>query len=305
MPTSRTSIIRGPGTVSYGGEKLFDAGGINAEIETATRDTPSSICGNIATVKTDQTGKISFTPCGEISEALLALLFPYGNAQIGASACGDADRPLVIHATNGTKVTFVNAVVAKMPEIYLSPIKTAFGAVDFNAAIGFGKTPADVGGFYAVESAPYDAGVPDPSGIKGVEYKATYGDLEINDTTEGWTITPEVTLEPVIVDALGTIDWTIASIGCTATCTPLGLTEEQILAALPAMQARGSIIGGAHDLSIRGEGGLHVTLRNASLMRGPLNWGNTTLRAGQIQFKAHRAITEHALGDMFSVKMAS
>ena len=138
-----------------------------------------------------------------------------------------------------------------------------------------------------------------------MEYKATYGDLEINDTTEGWTITPEVTLEPVIVDALGTIDWTIASIGCTATCTPLGLTEEQILAALPAMQARGSIIGGAHDLSIRGVGGLHVTLRNASLMRGPLNWGNTTLRAGQIQFKAHRAINERALGDMFSVKMAS
>ena len=51
--------------------------------------------------------------------------------------------------------------------------------------------------------------------------------------------------EPVTVDSVGTIDWTIAGVSCTATCTPVGLTEAEILAALPVSGARGSMIGGA------------------------------------------------------------
>ena len=74
MATSRTSIIRGPGTVVYGGKAFFDASGISAEIESATSEIPSSISGSIATIKTDQTGKISFTPCGQLAADLLALL---------------------------------------------------------------------------------------------------------------------------------------------------------------------------------------------------------------------------------------
>jgi hypothetical protein len=58
-------------------------------------------------------------------------------------------------------------------------------------------------------------------------------------------------------------------------------------------------VGGANDLVITGEGGLEVTLKSASLIRGPLQWGNTTLRAGELQFTAHRAS-----GTVFTVEMA-
>ena len=206
MATSRTSIIRGPGTVVYGGKAFFDASGISAEIESATSEIPSSISGSIATIKTDQTGKISFTPCGQLAADLLALLYPYGSPTVGSSACGSADRPLVVHSLAGTKVSFVNAVLSKMPEIYLSPIRTAFGSAEFSAALGLAKAPGDADAFYTVEQAAYDSGAPDPEGITGVQYAGTFGDLSIPDTLEGWTITPEVTLEPVTVDSVGTID---------------------------------------------------------------------------------------------------
>ena len=76
MSINRNTILRGPGTVKFGGVTVFDANGITCEIESATQGLPSSISGEIGTIKTDQTGKISFTPCGQISAAILAALFP-------------------------------------------------------------------------------------------------------------------------------------------------------------------------------------------------------------------------------------
>ena len=175
--------------------------------------------------------------------------------------------------------------------------------IELAAALGLAKGPTDDAALYTVEQAAYDAGAPDPTGITGVAYAGTFGELSIPDTADGWTITPEVTLQPVSTDTLGTIDWTVASVGCTAKCTPLGLTEEQILAALPATRARGSLIGG-DDLVVTGAGGLKVTLHGASLVTGPLQWGNTQLRAGEIGFTAHRSFAGGVPGPVFEVELA-
>ena len=306
MAIDRTTILRGPGSVTYGGQTFYDADGIAAEWETATGEIPSSVSGPIGTMKTDQTGKVTFTPCGQMNAALLAILFPaaYQNPTIGASVCGTTDRPLLVHSLAGTKVTFHNAILSKMPAIRLSPIKTSFGAAEFSAALAKGKAPGDAGALFSAASAAYDLGNPDPTGIVGVQYAATFGELEIADTAEGWTVTPEITLEPVVTDLLGTIDWTIASVGCTATCTPLGLSEDDILGALPVKAGRGSLLAGDEDLVITGEGGLEVTLKNATLMRGPLQWGNTTLRAGEVMFQAHRSFSSGTAGAVFTVEMA-
>ncbi len=151
--TNRTTILRGPGTVLFGGATLFDAGGITCDVESATVNLPSSISGDIGTIKTDQTGRVSFTLCGQVSAAVLSAPFPYASAAVGSSACGAADTACVIHSVAGTKVTLLNACVSKMPEIYLSPVKTAFGAVEISAALGLGKGPTDADALYKVEAA--------------------------------------------------------------------------------------------------------------------------------------------------------
>lgn len=305
MATNRTTILRGPGTVLFGGATLFDASGITCEVDSATQGIPSSLSGEIGTIKTDQTGRVSFTPCGQLSAAVLAALFPYASAAIGSSACGATDTPCTVHSVAGTKVTLVNACVSKMPEIFLSPVKTAFGAVEISAALGLAKAPADAGALYKVETAAYSSGAPDPAGITGVAYQGTFGELSIPDTLDGWTVTPTVELQAVATDALGTVDWTVAAVGCTAKCTPLGLTEAQILAALPVGKARGALLGGTDNLVVTGTGGLAVTLYGAGLVTGPLRWGNTALRAGEIGFTAHRTFTDGVPGPVFTVEMAA
>lgn len=307
MAINRTTILRGPGTVIYntGGDAqaIFDANGITAEVESSSQEIPSSVSGTINTIKTDQVGTVRFTPCGQMSDDLLALLFPYGNPSIGSRVFPDADIPLAVHSVAGTKVNFVNAALTQMPPIYLSPVKTAFGEAVFTALLGLGKAPGDSNSFFTVASATYAAGGPDPEGIVGVQYAATFGSLNILDTTDGWTVTPELTLEPVQTDLLGTVDYTIAGVKVTATCTPLGLTEAQILGALPITNGRGQSLAGANDLVIAGAGGLTVTLKNATMTRGPLQWGNTALRAGEVAFEAHRSFSGGTPGAIFTVEM--
>ena len=83
-----------------------------------------------------------------------------------------------------------------------------------------------------------------------------------------------------------------------AKCTPVGLSESQILSALPIAKGRGTSLRGSNDLVIAGDGGLTVTLKKASLVTGPLNWGTTALRAGQIGFEANIDPTTGALFDV-------
>lgn len=300
MTTTRQSIIRGPGTVTYGGVTLYDQGGIAAEIDSATQDVDCSISGRLDTIKTDQVGKVSLTPVGNLSEALLGVLYPswIRTPEIGRSVFGAADSPLAISSRAGTKVTFAAAALTKCPELHLSPVKTAFGGMEFAALVPNGKLPDDATAkLYTVAQAVYSGGEPPRDGLSGFHYAGTFGQLSIPDTLDGWKVAVELRLEPVKTDSQGTIDYTLQGVSVTAKCTPLGLTEAQILAALPALRGRGSSLAGTDDLVIASTGGLTATLKCATVVTGPLNWGATSLRAGEVGFTAHAG----ADGKLFDV----
>ena len=305
MATQRTSIIRGPGSLKYDGVTIYDADGITAEVNTETQDVPSSISGQLDTIKADQTATVSFTPCGQISAGLLAILFPHQTPAIGSSLCGSADKALLIHSLAGQKVEFVNAVLTGAPELRLSPVATAFGQAQFTGLLGLGKAPGDSEAFYKVTAATYNLDYPDPTGLTGVHYVGTFGSLSIPDTADGWTVNVELETEPVKTDSQGTIDFTLSGVTVRAKCTPLGLTESQILAKLPVSLGRGASLRGSDDLVIAGTGGLTVTLKNASIVTGPLQWGNTTLRAGELGFVAHRSFSQGVAGALYSVALTS
>ena len=301
MATSRTSIIRGPGAVKYDTVTIHDADGISAEVETETSEVPSSISGPLDTIKTDTTATVSLTPCGQITDDILAVLFPHQTPVIGSSLCGSQDRKLTVHSLAGTKVEFLNAVLTGAPSLQLSPVKTAFGQATFTALTALGKAPGEANSFYNVAAAAYNMGYPDPNGLTGVQYTGTFGSLVIPDTADGWTVEVELSTEPVSTDGVGTIDFTLAGVTVRAKCTPVGLSESQILSALPIDRQRGASLRGSSDLVIAGAGGLTVTLKNATMVTGPLAWGTTTLRAGEIGFVANRGFSNNVAGALYSV----
>ena len=302
MATTRQSIIRGPGAAVFGGVTIHDASGIVAEIDSATQDVPSSIAGKLDTIKTDQTASVRLTPVGTLSQALLDVLYPswLRTPEIGRSLLGATDSPLLVHSRAGVKVTFSAAALTGCPELRLSPVQTSFGEAAFTALLANGKLPTEANALFAVANAAYNLDEPSRQGLSGNHYAATFGSLSIPDTLAGWTVGVELQTEAVTTDSQGTIDFTLTGVNVTARCTPLGLTEAQLLAALPAAKGRGASLAGADDLVISSTGGLTVTLKCASLVTGPLNWGATALRAGEIGFTANPA----ANGALFDVACA-
>lgn len=300
---SRTAIVRGPGSVKFGDVTLYDANGISADIESASKEVPSSISGQLDTIKTDQSARISFTPCGQLSSNILTALYPHQTPSIGSSLCGGSDTSLVVHSLAGKKLTFTNAFLSKIPDLLLSPVKTAFGQAEFTALIGLGLAPTSSNALCKVETTAYNLNYPDPADITGVQYAATFGSLDIPDTADGWTVSVDLSTDPVTTDQLGTIDHTLQGITVRAKCTPLGVAESDILGALPFALGRGASLRGANDLVIAGEGGLTVTLKNAKLVTGPLAWGTSTLRVGEIGFIAQRAFSSGVAGALYSVEM--
>lgn len=302
MATDRTTIIRGPGTATFGTVALYDAAGITADIETSSSDIVSSVSGKLDTIKMDQIGKISLTPCGQISADIIAALFPHQSPVIGASIFGATDVALAVHSVAGTKVTFHAAALTKCPDLILSPAKTAFGGnAEFTALVAKGKAPGDTGGLYTVASGTY-AGYPLNTGLTGHVYTATWGSFSITDTIDGWTVSVELSVSPISVDTLGTIDMVLTGVTVRAKCKPVGPTEATLLAALPALTARGQSLATADDLVITAASpGLTATLKNASLVTGPLAWGTTELRIGEIGFLAHREFTAGTPGDLYTI----
>ena len=302
MATDRTTIIRGPGAALLGALAIHDASGIAAEVETDTQDIPSSVSGLLNRIKTDQRGRVTLTPCGSVSAELLTALFPHQTPSIGSSLFGSADTPLTVHSVAGVKVLFHAAALTGAPELILSPVATAFGQAEFTCLLAKGKGPADDSGLYTVSAATYASGGPDPAGIPAAHYTGEWGDLTIADTLDGWRVQVEIAAEPVVTDSLGTVDMTLSGVTVRASCTPVGIAEAALLAALPALSARGASVLGSDDLVISAANpGLTVTLKNAALMTGPLAWGSATLRAGQIGFVAHRAFADGVPGALYTV----
>ena len=289
MATTRQSIVRGPGTVTFNSVKIFDSNGISAEVDSSTQDVESSISGKLDTIKTDQIAKVTLTPVGSISKDLLDVFYPafVKTPVIGQSLLGETDIPLVVSSKAGTKVTFAAAALTKCPDLLLSPVKTAFGSAEFSALLPNGKLPDETPALYTVVAAAYADGEPSRTGLTGCHYSGTFGSLSIPDTVEGWTVSVSMNLTPVTTDSQGTIDYTLSGVEVTARCTPLGLSEAQILSALPVLSGRGKSLASTDDLVIAAEGGLTVTLKNAALVTGPLNWGATALRAGELGFTAN------------------
>jgi len=216
---------------------------------------------------------------------------------------GATDTPLVISSVAGTKLTFHAAALTKCPDLILSPAATAFvSSAEFSALVAKGKAAIDEGGLFTVEAATYADAYPSNTGLSGNIYAATWGDFSITDTVSGWTISVELSVKPVTVDSLGKIDYLLEGVTVRAKCRPIGPTEAILTAALPAKLGRGQSVRSGDDLTIAAANpGLTVVLKDASLMTGPLAWGKTELRLGEIGFVANRSFAEGVAGALYSI----
>lgn len=306
MGTSRESIIRGPGAVKLGTNQFFDKEGIDANLEVSSFDVSVSAFGKVDTRRADALCKIGFTPSGRVTQALLDALYPYGTPVPGSEIFGDTDVPVEVHSLAGKKVVFAAGAITGMPDLNLTARGTLFAAAEITTVIANEADRTDANSMYEVSDAafsgPYDVG-----DIKCGPVSAAWGAVAPFDdikTKEGWKVSFDLQLEPVVVDDVGTIGMQMVAVNVKATCMPMHLSEANILDALNSQGADGAIgssMRTSNDLVLTTSFGLVVTLKNAALVEGPLKWGATDLRAGELGFEAHRDVSGDTAGAVFSV----
>ena len=302
----RSELVRGAGSLLYGNTKLFSKEEINAGIDIETWRPNVATHGEDAPRISNATGEIKFTPVGRLTQAILDLLYPskFQTPLPGMRLFPNADVVLTIHGMDGKKVTFKSACPSAMPDLTLSPKKTAIGESTFKAVIANGAAREDAGSFYE-ETEEAWAETFDPTTIITCPYRAKWGMTELF-SKEGFNIKFEVSLEEIIVDGIGTIDYQVKSVAATCSFAPVNMTVAQLMAAMkPEGIALGSSLRQGKNLRICATvaGGLAVTLFDAAVDNGGAQWKTDDSRIGEITFRASRELVgaPASLGKLFEI----
>jgi hypothetical protein len=202
------------------------------------------------------------------------------------------------------RIAQARGALAGLPELTLSPQGTALGQVTLNALIANGVERTATGAFYTTASSAWSETFLDAE-IIAVPYTGVWNSVTFY-TEDGWKVSFDLQLVPRYVDGIGTIDFKVAGLTVRASCKPVNITEANLLAyQRPEGLALGSTMRMSKDLVITGAtGGLIVTLYDAVMLKGPCQWGKTSLRAGEVGFEASRQITGGTLGALFAISIA-
>lgn len=309
MPSiNRTTVITGPALVTFAGQTFWSKGDITLKPVTNNFKIGTSAFGDVDERTQDKSIEISFEPDGRFTSGLAAVLWPYAATAIGASIYGGSDRALVVHSRAGTKVTVHNASLTGMPNLRLGVGKTIQGNVTFTGLLKNSTDPTDAAAYYTVasESYPGDTGF-DIADIKTLAYASAWGGSSPWDaflTEEGWEISFDLSLAPVMVDGLGTVDMRLQSLGVNARAIPVGPTEAQVLTAMGNTRALGASVASANDLIVSATG-LYFSLSKAGVRSAELGYGAERKRIGQLEWFATRTVTAGVADPLFYLGTAA
>lgn len=216
--------------------------------------------------------------------------------------------PLVILGADGSRATFHNVAVTRMPTITARSTETLWGDVEFEAFPKNGVAWATANSLFTLDTATFaDAGF-DPADILTQPYAGTWGAAPWAGfyTKNGWQIEPSLSLEAVEDDASGVITRRIASLGFTAKAEPMGIALADLTSKLLLQGAgatRGRSLAG-DNLNIEGEG-VYLRLYAAALLGGPAQWGTKLNRIGELTWAATRTFTAGAPNPLFYIGAAA
>jgi hypothetical protein len=299
MPSfSRTTIVRGPCKIGFDSATFYSKGGVSLTMTNATFDKETDAYGVVSKSKTDFQIVVEFEPVGEIED--LAKLFPYGNTAMGASIYGGADKALTITAADAT-YTINNAAVTQMPSIRCSANNTAFGTVQFTGLLEINGDPGVIETYYAVGNGGSIGTEFDPAKIITAPYRATLGAIGPFFSEAGFEISFDLSLNPVTVDGIGTVDMSLQNLGATITCIPTGLAENSFDTFFDTLDAGTDLASSTLDISTATAGGLNFDCAAVQLIDLQKRFSPTDNRLGQLTLAAKRTFNTGAPVALFTV----
>jgi hypothetical protein len=287
MSVDRSTIKRSAGVLTFGGATLYPERDINADYAPDFDKIVAWAHGRVDDAKRDFRIPVRTRLWGGYSS--LPVLFPSGllTPVPGTSLCSDA--ALVLWAKNDDRVTFHNAFIAKLIDLYIGVDKNTFAAdVEFMCLIKGSANPEDAAAYFTRDTSAFS----DPGPFAKTDFLRRRATLAWAGKTgftsfemrEGVNISWSLDVQYDYSANYGTDNAYIGEDGLTAELRgiPAGPTLAQ---ADTAGLGQGTVPGaalssGAADLTVTlaGAGSHAIVLKNAALIKGSEAMGVKPLR---------------------------
>jgi hypothetical protein len=178
-----------------------------------------------------------------------------------------------------------------MPSIRCSANNTAFGTVQLTGLLELGGDPSALADYYAVAGGGAIGTAFDPAKIITAPYQATLGAVGPFFSEGGFEISFDLSLNPVTVDGIGTVDMSLQNLGATVTCIPTGLAESAFDAFFGSLDAGEDLTSSALDISTATAGGLNFDCAAVQLIDLQKRFSPTDNRLGQLTLAAKRTFS--------------
>lgn len=294
----RTTIVRGPCKITYDGATFYSKGGVTLTVNQSSFDKQSDAYGLIGRGKTDLSVVVEFEPVGEIES--LTVLFPYGATTIGAGIYGATDKPLVIVATDAT-YTIDNAAITQMPSIRCTATNTAFGSVQFTGLSAISTDAGDVQSYFSIGAGGSIGTAFNPNLVIAGPYTGEWEDDSPFFTEAGFDVSFDLSLTPIIVDGIGTVDMALANVGVSASFIPVGISPNEWDQWMSNQIGEEIATGAGFQIVTASVGGLNLNLASAQIIDTQRRFSPTENRAGTVNLVAKRTFTTGAPNAIFTV----
>lgn len=293
----RTTIVRGPCKITYDGATFYSKGGVTLTMNQSTFDKEVDGYGMVGKAKTDMQIVVEFEPVGEVEA--LTILFPFAGTAIGSSIYGASDKPLVIVALDQT-YTIHNAAITKLPSLRCTANNTQLGSVQFTGLVKNSANPNALTSYYTASAGAAIGIAFDPALIIAAPYTATLGASSFS-SSDGFEISFDLALTPIVVDGIGTVSMALGNIGATVSCTPIGVATGFFDTYFDAMDAGEELPSATLDISTTVVGGLNFDASAVQVISIDRMFSPTENRLGKLTLAAKRTFASGVPNALFTI----
>lgn len=295
-------------TIYYGAAHLiFDTdkylwaeGPVTVRLARQELDVTVAGYGRIASPSTDETIEITLTPSNRVNPDILSFLYSdILSAMPGSSYFGSGDSTVKIHTLAGRVLTIANCRPTTFPGLQFGVgVKRFTGQLTLTGILKRGAKRTDPNALFTPwADLPWSQN-PDIADYPQSTCQVTWGKIAATnlEAMDAWTLTPQVSLRPVTMPNLGTVDYRVDEISAEVTAIPANLQESHLWQtyALGAGRALGANIEGADLTLAEDHPGLTATLKNAILTPPTTTFDTQNPIAGQCTWRSRRKLENNA-----------
>ncbi len=290
-------IIEGPAVISYDSFLYYTEGNISIAPDLKLRELMSSYFGPGDQRITDKIIAVSFTPIGMMDNNK-ANYFPFDVSSLGKLVAPAVDKPVIIWAADGQKITLPAGVITSPPQLLLGVDKGPMGAMTISCLGDITKDDAAADAHYKIETAALAAHTLDWDKAPTPAYKLTLtlaGEPDVVteiDGLNGFVFDQRPTFTPRATNRYGTVNFKLSGFQPVVTFAPAYQSESAMLALWNFQGAAAAKRGASNKLgqSLRllpaedDAKGIQIDFADCMIKSGSMIFGRDDPRHGDYAF---------------------